>query len=81
MKEGTLYEYKGASLTDTEISLAFNKIEAAKAGQPVLYINGDTTAFDVTMEKEPEELTIDGSAFVDEPDSIGGIRGTFGYSG
>ena len=31
------------------------------------------------MEKEPEELTIDGSAFVDEPDSIGGIRGTFGY--
>ena len=79
VKEGTLYEYKGASLTDTEISLAFNKIEAAKAGQPVLYINGDTTAFDVTMEKEPEELTIDGSAFVDEPDSIGGIRGTFGY--
>ena len=79
VKEGTLYEYKGASLTDTEISLAFNKIEAAKAGQPVLYINGDTTAFDVTMEKEPEELTIDGSTFVDEPDSIGGIRGTFGY--
>ena len=31
------------------------------------------------MEKEPEELTIDGSTFVDEPDSIGGIRGTFGY--
>jgi|GEM_PF-880355 len=31
VKEGTLYEYKGASLTDTEISLAFNKIEAAKA--------------------------------------------------
>ena len=79
VKEGTLYEYKGASLTDTEISLAFNKIEAAKAGQPVLYVNGDTTAFDVTMEKEPEELTIDGSTFVDEPDSIGGIRGTFGY--
>ena len=41
VKEGTLYEYKGASLTDTEISLAFNKIEAAKAGQPVLYVNGE----------------------------------------
>lgn len=79
VKEGTLYEYKGASMTDTEISLAFNKVNAAKAGQPVLYVNGVIADFDKTMDKEPEELTIDGSAFASEPDSVGGIRGTFGY--
>ena len=80
MSEGELFEYKGASIGDDEISLAFNAIEEAKAGQPVLYLNGDTTAFDKEIEKEFERLTLTGTEFAAEPDSVGGIHGTYAYA-
>lgn len=79
VKEGQLYEYKGASVKETEISLAFNKIDESKPGQPVLYLNGDTAAFDKDAEVEPEELTIVGTEFAAEPDSVGGIHGRYAY--
>lgn len=80
VKEGELFEYKGASIGDDEISLAFNKIEEAKAGQPVLYLNGDTAQFDKEMEMEFESLTLTGTEFAAEPDSVGGIHGTYAYA-
>ena len=76
---GEIFEYQGASINDTEISLAFNKIEAAKPGQPVLYINGDTKSFDKEVEKEAEELTLSNEPFAAEPDTINGIHGTYAY--
>ncbi len=76
---GQLYEYKGAAINETEISLAFNEIEETRPGQPVLYLNGDTTAFDKDAEVEPEELTIIGNEFAAEPDSVGGIHGRYEY--
>ena len=80
VSEGELFEYKGASIGDDEISLAFNAIEEAKAGQPVLYLNGDTTAFDKEVEKEFERLTLTGTEFAVEPDTVGGIHGTYAYA-
>ena len=80
MSEGELFEYKGASIGEDEISLAFNAIDEAKAGQPVLYLNGDTTAFDKEIEKEFERLTLTGTEFAAEPDSVGGIHGTYAYA-
>ena len=80
VKDGSLYEYKGASIGADEISLAFDEVEASKPGQPVLYLNGDTTQFDNEAEKEAEELSIIGTEFAAEPDSVGGIHGTYAYA-
>lgn len=79
VQDGQLYEYKGANIADDEISLAFNEVSEAQPGQPVLYINGDTTKFDKEAEKEQESIILTGTQFVTEPDSVGGIHGTFSY--
>lgn len=76
---GQLYEYKGAAIADDEINLAFNEVSEAKPGQPVLYLNGDTTTFDKELEKDPEKITLTGAEFAAEPDSVGGIHGTYTY--
>lgn len=79
VQDGQLYEYKGASIGDNEISLAFNEVSEAKPGQPVLYINGELNAFNKDAEKEQESIMLTGTDFVTEPDSVGGIHGTFSY--
>ena len=79
VKEGQLYEYKGAAISDKEISLAFDEVEEAKAGQPVLYVNGILNEFDKAAEKETEEMYLTGTEFAAEPDSVGGIHGRFSY--
>ena len=79
VQSGTLYEYKGAQIADEEISLAFDKVSEARPGQPVLYLNGDTTQYDSEAEKEVETLTLTGHEFAAQPDSVGGIRGTYAY--
>ena len=79
VKDGALYEYKGAQTVGNEISLAFSRTEAAQPGQPVLYLNGDTTQFDSKAEQEIETVTPTGSEYAILPDSVGGIHGTFAY--
>lgn len=79
VQEGQLYEYKGSSIGDDEISLAFNEVSEAKPGQPVLYVNGVLKDFNKEAEPENESLTVTSTEFAAEPDSVGGIHGRYTY--
>ena len=61
---------------------AFNQIEQAEAGQPVLLVVGDYEQFEADSEdEEPEEINITplGSSFAKEPLTTGGVHGTYAY--
>lgn len=78
-----LYAYQGAINGEEEVHFAFNEVEQANPGQPVLLVVGDVAEFDPEAEMDEEEdfITIQaiGTTFACEPDTIGGIHGTFGY--
>jgi len=77
--DGELYEFKGMYQKDDACHYAFNRIDEAKPGQPVLYVNGDISEFDKDAEDEYETLTITSTDI--EPDALNdnGLRGTYTY--
>ncbi|MBO7068283.1 MAG: discoidin domain-containing protein [Bacteroidaceae bacterium] len=77
--DGQLYEYKGAYQKDDAWHYAFNKIDAAKAGQPVLYVNGDVADFDKEAENEEESLTLATTGFAPDALQEDGFYGTYIY--
>jgi len=77
--EGELYEYKGTYEKDDAWHYAFNKIEEAKPGQPVLYLNGDPQKFDKDADDEYETLTLIGISFAPDALKENGFYGTYTY--
>ncbi|MBO4839683.1 MAG: hypothetical protein J5524_01125 [Bacteroidaceae bacterium] len=77
--DGILYEFKGAYQKDDAWHYAFNEVEAAKPGQPVLYVNGDIQSFDKDANDEYETLTITSSEIATSPLTENGIYGTYTY--
>lgn len=78
-----IYAYQGAfSETDTTANYAFNKIEQAEAGQPVLLVVGDPEIFEADDAEEEPELVIitpTGTSFAAEPLAKDGAHGTYAY--
>lgn len=79
VSEGELYEYMGAYQQEDSWHYAFNKVEAANPGQPVLYVNGDPESFDKDAEVEEESLTLTTTTFAVDPLTEDGIHGTYTY--
>ena len=77
--DGVLYEFKGAYQKDDAWHYAFNEVEAAKPGQPVLYVNGDIQSFDKDANDEYETITITSSEIATSPLTENGIYGTYTY--
>ena len=80
VKDAEIYAYQGAIKDGTTAHFAFNKVEQAEAGQPVLLVVGDYETFDVE-EEEPEQILITpiSSNFAPEPLTTGGVHGTYTY--
>ena len=78
-----IYAYQGAiDATDNTAHYAFNKIEKAEAGQPVLLVVGDPENFKADdAEEEPKQIRITpiGNNFAVEPLRSGGAHGTYAY--
>ena len=84
-----LYAYQGAIPMEREeddntemAGYAFNKIEQAEPGQPVLLVVGNYENFDAEAEdEEPEQISITpvGTSFAINPLKTGGVHGTFAY--
>lgn len=79
VSEGELYEYMGAYQKEDSWHYAFNKVDAAKPGQPVLYVNGDPESFDKDAEVEEETLSLTTTDFAADPLKENGIYGTYTY--
>lgn len=79
VSEGKLYEYVGAFADEEGAHFAFNAIEKAPAGQPVLYVNGDIAAFDVEAELEEEEVSFGTENFAPKAGEHNGMVGTYTY--
>ena len=80
-----IFAYQGAFAEENEpvanlTNYAFNKVEQAEAGQPVLLVVGDPDSFDAE-EEEPEEILITtlGTSFAKDPQTTGGVHGTYAY--
>ena len=82
-----IYAYQGA-FPDTETEgadlayYAFNKIEQAEPGQPVLLVVGDPEDFEADGDEEDlEEISFSplGSSFAPDPLTTGGVHGTYTY--
>ncbi len=71
--EGDLY---GVYIEGTEVTLTKLENKTAKAGQPFIYINGDTNAYDAEAEKELVSFT-HGNDIVAYPDTTTKHVGTF----
>lgn len=77
-----LYAYQGAIPDEEEAHYAFNKIQVAEPGQPVLLVVGDVEDFDSEAEDEEPEpigITIVGTTFAKAPQTTGGVHGTYTY--
>ena len=79
-----IYAYQGAIPDGDEAQYAFNKIEQAAHGQPVLLVVGDPEDFaveDPTYVEDPEIINITpiGDSFAVNPLTIGGAHGTYTY--
>ena len=77
-----IYAYQGAISEGDQAHYAFNQIEQAEAGQPVLLVVGDYEQFEADSEEEdPEQISITpiGSSFAKEPLATGGVHGTYAY--
>lgn len=85
VSDGELYQYMGAYQKDDAWHYAFNKVDAAKPGQPVLYINGTLDDYDYDSESEDdidyeqETLSLVTTGFAAEPLTENGIHGTYTY--
>ena len=82
VENAELYAYQGAIPDGEEAHYAFNKVEKAEAGQPVLLVVGDVESFYAEGEgEEPEQIAITptGSSFAPEPLTAGGVHGTYTY--
>lgn len=75
-----IYAYQGAIADGEEAHYAFNKVEQAEAGQPVLLVVGNPEGFNAADE-EPEEINITplGESFAPVPLTTGGVHGTYAY--
>ena len=78
-----IFAYQGAiTESDSTANYAFNRVEQAEAGQPVLLVVGDPEAFEIDdAEEEPEQIYITpvGSNFAVAPLTTGGVHGTYAY--
>ena len=78
-----IYAYQGAIAdTDSTAHYAFNKIEQAEPGQPVLLVVGDREDFVADDEEEdPEQILISivSTDFAINPLKTGGVHGTYAY--
>lgn len=80
-----IYAYQGAIPDGEQAHYAFNKVEQAEAGQPVLLVvtsPEDLEYFDAEGEEEdPEEINITllGTSFAKAPLTTGGVHGTYEY--
>ena len=86
-----IYAYQGAFEAEAEegaeegealAHYAFNKIEQAEAGQPVLLVVGNREDFvSDNPDEEPAQIHITpiGESFAIEPQAVGGAHGTFAY--
>ena len=87
VEDAEIYAYQGAIPVEggpalNQAHYAFNKIEKAEAGQPVLLVVGDREYFVADdPEEEPEQILITpvGSTFAPEPLTTGGVHGTYTY--
>ena len=85
VSDAEIYAYQGAFANEDTLELAhyaFNKIEQAEAGQPVLLVVGDYENFetdDAEEEPEPIRITPIGNSFAIDPLTSGGIHGTYAY--
>lgn len=77
--DGELYEFKGMYQTDDACHYAFNRIDEAKPGQPVLYVNGDIESFDKDADDEYETLTITSTDIAPDAQNDNGLQGTYTY--
>lgn len=77
--DGELYEFKGMYQTDDACHYAFNRIDEAKPGQPVLYVNGDIESFDKDADVEYETLTITSTDIAPDAQNDNGLQGTYTY--
>lgn len=88
--DAEIYAYQGAFEAEKEpqdttsvalANYAFNRIEQAAAGQPVLLVVGDREDFVADNEEEPAQVRITplGTNFAVEPQTTGGVHGTFAY--
>jgi len=77
--EGELYEFKGMYQKDDACHYAFNRIEEAKPGQPVLYVYGDIESFDKDAEDENETLIISSEGIAPDALNENGMQGTYTY--
>ncbi len=77
--DGELYEFKGMYQTDDACHYAFNRIDEAKPGQPVLYVNGDIDEFDKDADDEYETLTITSTDIAPDAQNDNGLQGTYTY--
>ena len=75
-----IYAYQGAIADGEEAHYAFNKVEQAEAGQPVLLVVGVPEDFNAEDE-DPEEINITplGTSFAPVPLATGGVHGTYAY--
>ena len=80
-----LYAYQGAIPDGEQAHYAFNKVEQAEAGQPVLLVvteAGDLEYFEAEDEEEEPEainITLLGTSFAKAPLTTGGVHGTYAY--
>ena len=75
-----IYAYQGAISDKGKAHYAFNKVEQAEAGQPVLLVVGDYESFDTEAEaEEPISITPLGTFFTADPLASGGVHGTYAY--
>jgi hypothetical protein len=80
-----IYAYQGAIPDGEQAHYAFNKVEQAEAGQPVLLVvtsPEDLEYFDAEGEEEEPEainITLLGTSFAKAPLTTGGVHGTYAY--
>ena len=76
---GQLYQFKGVYQKGDACYYAFNEVESAKPGQPVLYVNGNMEDFDKDADVEYETLTLTETGIAVDPLNEDGIYGTYTY--
>ena len=83
-----IYAYQGAIPAESDPTVvpqahyAFNKIEQAAPGQPVLLVVGDPDSFNAEdIEEDMEQISISpaGDSFAPAPLLTGGVHGTYAY--
>ncbi|MBO7120047.1 MAG: hypothetical protein J6W03_06990 [Bacteroidaceae bacterium] len=89
VSDAEIYAYQGAFAAEMQegdtlalAHYAFNRIEQAEAGQPVLLVVGDPERFNAAESEEDVEpigITPLGSSFAVKPLSGGGVHGTYTY--